>query len=369
MWEKRPTCLTPLVYQWCSTISHAIETLEPNDIPAIKQALHEYRFQYVVPHKSDTGFGTFAEAVFSHTRADCDRLCLGHTSHPDDELPQDVDYSNYACILPIVLEIGLRLAGPSRDWAALSLGHTSHHERMFDIVFSGQDDETISDAVGVWITDRNHILFGLCARYLAKSMERETAFSPRLRRVVIHALQRNWNDELTASGSEVIYLLNRLKVGMDDVGDGKEWIRLLVGVIRSSPGLERLSLHHWDLLYNMMLIKEIAGGFLPVDVEVVKFLEEAEDWERMEVWIVTMWWPPYNWFDEEMEDIEQVTLKLLSQRPSLLPKLKIVSRGNSSRPTRLNSKRYATRCERIHSLRRSPRRCKFLLGPTTATLF
>jgi hypothetical protein len=91
-------------------------------------------------------------------------------------------------------------------------------------------------------------------------------------------------------------------------------------VIRSSPGLERLSLHHWDLLYKLILVTEIAGGFLPRDVKVMKSLEEAEEWEKLEVWVVTMWWPPYNWFDGEMQDIEQATLKLLSRRPSLLPR-------------------------------------------------
>jgi pyruvate-formate lyase-activating enzyme len=69
-----------------------------------------------------------------------------------------------------------------------------------------------------------------------------------------------------------------------------------------------------------MLVTEIAGGFLPCDVEVMKLLEEAKEWEKLEVWIVTMWWPPYNWFDEEMEDIAQATLNLLSQRPSVLPR-------------------------------------------------
>jgi hypothetical protein len=319
-WEKRPLYLTPIAYQWCSTISRAIEALEPSDIPAIKQALHEHRFQYVTPHNPNTPFVTFAEAVFSHVGADCDHLRLSDTSHPADELQQDTDFSDYACILPVALEIGFRLAGPSRDWATLSLGHTPHHEWMLEIVFLGEDDETIADAVGVWLVDRNHVLPGLCARYIAKRMERDAPFSPRLRRVVIHALQRNWNSELAASGLEVVHLLNRLKVSTDDVKDGKEWIRLLVGVIRSLPGLERLSLHHWDLLYKLMLVTEIAGGFLPRDVEVMKSLEEAEEWEKLEVWVVTMWWPPYNWFDGDMEDIKRATLKLLSRRPSLLPR-------------------------------------------------
>ena len=319
-WEKRPMCLTPIAYQWFSTISQTIKALEPNDVPAIKQALHEYRLQYAVPHNPDTGFGTFAEAVFSHTGADCDHLRLGDASHQADEFPQDMEFSDYACILPVALEIGFRFAAPSRDWTTLSLGHIPHPEWMFDIVFSGEDDETIADAVGVWLADRNHIPPGLCARYLAERMKRETPFSPRLRRAVIRALQRNWSGELSASESEVVNLLNRLKVDPDDVEDGKEWIRLLVGVIRSPPGLEGLSLHHWDLLYKLMLVTEIAGGFLPCDVEVMRSLEGSEDWEKLEVWIVTMWWPPYNWFDEEMEGIGRVTLKLLSRRPSLLPR-------------------------------------------------
>lgn len=319
-WEQRPMCLTPIAYQWCSTISQAIETLEPDDIPAIKQALHKYRTQYVVPSNPDTGFGTFAEAVFSHIGADCDHLRLGDTSDLGDELPPDVDFSDYACILPVALEIGFRFAGPNHDWATLNLEHTPHHEWVFGIVFSGEDDETIADAVGVWLADRDHILPGLSGRYLAKRIGRDAPLSSRLRRVVIHALQRNWRSELMASGLEVVHLLNRLKVGMDDVDDRKEWIRLLVGVIRSPPGLEGLSLDHWNLLRKLMLVTEIAGGFLPRDVEVMKLLEEVEDWEKLEAWIVTMWWPPYNWFDGEMEDIEKATLKLLHRRPSLLPK-------------------------------------------------
>jgi hypothetical protein len=243
-WEKRPMCLTPIAYQWCSAISQAIETLESNDIPAIKQALHEYRIEYTAPHNPNPRFETFAEAIFSHIGADCDHLRLGNTSRTSSDLPQDLDFSEYACILPVALEIGFRHASPNRDWEILSLGHTPHHEWMFEIMFSGEDDETIADAVGVWITGRNHVLPGLCARYLTKRIERDIPFSSRLRRTLINAIQRNWQSELTASGLEVVHLLNRLKVTIDDVKDEKEWIRLLIGAIRSSPGLEILSPHH-----------------------------------------------------------------------------------------------------------------------------
>lgn len=290
-WEKRPMYLTPLVYQWCSAISQVIGRLEPDDMDTMKEELHKCRTQYVVPHNPGTRYGAFAEAVFSSIGADCDYLRPGATSRPADELPQEPELADYAHLLPISLEIGFRLADPSRDWDALDLEHTPHHEWIFEIIFSGEDDETTADALGVWLADREHMLPGLCSRYLAKRMERDVPFSPRLRQVVIHALQRNWNNELAASAPDVVRLLNSLDVNVEDVKGRKEWTRLLIGVIRSPPGLEGLSPHHWDLLYKLILVTDIVGGFAHRDAEVMKVLEEAGDWEKLEVWIVTLWWP------------------------------------------------------------------------------
>ena len=53
----------------------------------------------------------------------------------------------------------------------------------------------------------------------------------------------------------------------------------------------------------------------------MKFLEEAEDWERLEIWMSVVWkspLPPGSSMDKPMEDIERLTLKLLSRRPSAL---------------------------------------------------
>ena len=350
-WEKRPMCLTPIAYQWCSAISQVIKRLEPSDIPAIKQAMHEYRIQYVVPHSPGTRFGTFAEAVFSHIGADFNHLRSGDTSHPADELPQDLELDDYAHILPVALEIGFRLADPSRDWAALSLDHTPHHEWMFEIVFSSEDDEIIAYAVGVWLADRDNVPPGLCARYFAKRMERDAPISPTLRRAAILALQRNWNSELTASAPEVVRLLNRLNVSTGDVMDGKEWTRILVRVIRSPPGLEGLSSHYWDLLYELILVTDIVGGFMPRDVEVMRSLEEAEDWDRLEAWIVTLWWPPYNWFYEAMENVEQVTLKLLTRRPSLLTRFEDRAAGKL---VKTHKEKLREICEKVRADLRLP---------------
>ena len=318
-WEKRPVFLTPMAYQWCSAISQAIERLEPNDIPSVRDAVHLYRYQYVNHNNPHIRSGAIPESLFSHIGADCDHLRSSDTSHPTDEPPQDLDFVDYAQVLPVALEIGFRLAAPSRDWSALGLDHTPHHEWMFEVLFSSEDDEIIADAVGVWLVDRDHKLPGLCARYLAKRMERDTPFSPRLRRMAIDAVQRNWHGELTASELETLRLLDLLNVGVDDVNDGKEWVRLLIGAVRSPTGLERLSPSYWDLLYKLVLVTDIVGGFVQRDVEVMRLLDEAGDWEKLEVWMVSLWWPPYNWFDGAMQDIEQVTLKLLSRRSSLLP--------------------------------------------------
>jgi len=50
-------------------------------------------------------------------------------------------------------------------------------------------------------------------------------------------------------------------------------------------------------------------------MEGMRSLEEAEDWEKLGVWMVAMWSGVPT--SEPMENIEEVTFKLLLQRPSV----------------------------------------------------
>ena len=56
----------------------------------------------------------------------------------------------------------------------------------------------------------------------------------------------------------------------------------------------------------------------------MRLLEEAEDWGKLEVWMVVVWLSVPVLFGTRtpklVEDIERVALKLFSLRPSVLPR-------------------------------------------------
>ena len=130
-WEKMPACLTPMAYEWCSTISEVTEGLRQGGM----------RINEV--HRGQCFFDLDME--------------LAHVEpvHPDNSRshgrPLGQDHEECVDLILRTLEVGFRLADISRGRPALGLNHTSHHDRMFEAVFSCDDDHVIADAVGVWI--------------------------------------------------------------------------------------------------------------------------------------------------------------------------------------------------------------------------
>lgn len=155
---------------------------------------------------------------------------------------------------------------------------------MFKVAFSSDDNEVIADAVGVWIVDGGFPVS--CTRYLARRRERDEPFSPRLRRVVVCAIVRIWRSELKVSGPGTIRLLDHLSVGMGNIVDKEKWGELLVNAIYCPMGPESLSLHYWHLL---LLLGVPAADLESRGMGVAKLLEEVQDWEKLEVWIVIAW--------------------------------------------------------------------------------
>jgi len=303
-WEKRPAYLTPMAYQWCSAISEAARRFVPDEIPTSLPDQLRVILQYQWRLRPQDGLPNTAESGFSQVGSHRDPVHLDGTSLHSHRHPQRLTPPMYAHLLFITLDIGFRRVTPSRDQSVLHLDHTSHHEWVFETAFSSDDDDVIADA--------------MCARYLAKRVEWDIPFSPRLQLASIHTIERIWRDELRVSGLDTVRWLNHLNIDADDVMDGKGWARVLVGVIRSPTGLESLSSHHWHLLDKLVASKH----FLTLeshDMEVMGSLEKAEDWEKLEVWMVAMWSgvPTY----EPIEGLEEVTFKLLSRRPSVFPRL------------------------------------------------
>jgi hypothetical protein len=333
-WEKRPVYLTPMAYQWCSAISEAAGRLgvgePPVEPPSWKQIQYlpdqlslriEHRLRFQPRDLAHLGFSEVAEEGFSVVGPGCDPVRMDNTSDHTHICPQDLIPFHYVRLLPVILEIGFRLAGPGHGGLAL---HTFHREWTFKGAFSNWDDESIADAATVWIIGGDQTPPGSFVRYFAEHMGRSTPFSPRLRQVAIRVIERFWCSELEASELEIVRLLDRLAVDVGDIVEKYPWVQLLVGVIRLSAGPESLSSHYWRLLGKLVQAEGYAVRLAPRDVEVMRLLEGAGDWERLEDWTVVVWLsePQYN----SMEDVKQVTLKLLLQRPSALARFENVCR-------------------------------------------
>jgi len=312
-WEKRPAYLTPMAYQWCSAISKAARRLIPDEIPTSLPYQLRHILQYQRRLRPQDGLPITAESGFSQVGSRFDPVRLDGTSLHSHRHPQRLTPPMYAHLLFITLEIGFRRVTSSHDQSVLHLDRTSHHEWVFETAFSSDDDGVIADVVCVWSVSDDNTPPGSCARYLAERVEDDTPFSPRLQQASIRAIECIWRNELGVSGLDTVRWLNRLNIGVDDVADGKSWVQVLVGVIRSPTGLERLSSHHWHLLDKVVASKHFLGLKLR-DTEVMRSLEKAEDWEKLGIWMVAVWSGVPG--SESMEGIEEVTLKLLSRRTS-----------------------------------------------------
>jgi len=316
-WEKRPPYLTPIAYRWCSAISEVAGRLSPREVTINLSYRQGYflRYQIRLRPQDLTGLPEDAEEGFSEVGPGRDPL--DSTSHHSRRRPQRLTPRMYKHLLFITLEIGFRHVTPSRGQSALHLDHTSHHKWVFETSFSSNDDDILADAVCIWTISNNSTLPGSCASYLAGRVGSDTPFSPRLQQVSICAIERIWRNELEVSGLDTVRWLNHLNILTDDVVDGESWAQLLVEVMRSPLGLESLSPHHWRLLDKLVASNHFLG-LESHDMEVMRSLEKAEDWEKLGVWMAAVWSGIPE--SESMEGIEEVTLKLLSRRSSAFPR-------------------------------------------------
>ena len=331
-WEKRPTSLIRMAYQWCSAISEAAGRLglgelpiDPPPMPRLQSfpdhLIRQIHLRLRLRLRPQDGAEEFeiAEESFSDVGPGCDPARVDNASDHTHTCPQDLIPFYYARLLPAILEIGFRLAGPGHDGLALDLNHTSHHGRVFELAFSSHNDEVIADAVSLWIVGGDPAPPGSFAGHFAKRVDRSRPFSPRLRQVIIHAIELINYNALEVLGLEPIRLLNHLNVDADDMVKEYVWVRLLAGVICLPAGLESLSPHYWCLLDKLSLGTNFYGTPGLRGAELMRSLEEAEDWEKLEVSMVVIWQSiPSLTPTSLMEDVERVTLKLLSRRPSAL---------------------------------------------------
>jgi hypothetical protein len=273
-WGARPVYLVPMAYRWCSAISEKI--------------------------REHGGYELTSEG-----------------------LPR-LQYSNhYVHLLSNSLAIAFRHIG-SNSFPPIPLSHAHDHEWMLDAIFTTEDDDLIADAVCVWIVDPKVTPPGSCTRRLLRLTERSQPFSPRLRSTISLAVHELMHYDLEATGPEFVRLLNILEVGVDDM-DGKNWraVQLVIGVLHSPVGRDYLSSHYWLLLRSLISMGPYPrqafrgnGG----EGVVMKSLEETQDWDKLETWMLYVWWSWHTSRSPTTEDIERITLTLFRQRPSAIPK-------------------------------------------------
>lgn len=204
---------------------------------------------------------------------------------------------------------------------------------MLEAIFSSHDDEVIADGVCMWVAGGSRTLAGSYSPYLAKRAKRDKPFSPRLRVMSIYAIERIRYGELGVSDLETVRLLNHLNVDVGDMGEGHDWPGFLMDVVHSPAGFESLSTHYWYLLYWLSLAWDPPVRFESRDMGLVTSLEEAEQWEKLEVWVAIAWQSLSHWYLSRAlaTNIEEATLRLLLRQPSAFPRFEHLSDSGALR--------------------------------------
>ena len=320
-WEKRPECLTQMVFQWCSTISDVVGRLRPGETQIEPPYYLEFCAEHNVRLRPQDIVGAcsiLAATLFSAVRSDRD-------SGGSDATHSQVQYSLprvlYEYLLSILLEVGFRLAGIDTRFGNIHPDDTSHHNWIFETAFSSDDDEMVADAVRMWITSTSRTSLGSFARHFTKRLEKDRPLSEGLRKPIIRVVERIWDSGPWESGPETVRLLSCLNANLDGLGEYQR-VDLLGCVVRGPGGLE-LSLPYWGLLDELVVVEGNYWDPESGDWDIMRALWEAEYWEKLEVWMLVMW-KSLLWYGtpESMEDIQRVTLDLLSRRPLALQRFK-----------------------------------------------
>ena len=336
-WGKRPECLTRMVYQWCSTISEAVKVLRPGETRIGPSRLLRRYVRNNVRHRPQDPENRLATNSFFTVRSNRDSAGSDAThAQARHSLPQDL----YEYLLSILLEVGFRLAKNDDTWAHIL--PDDHHELIFETAFSSDDDQVVADALRMWITSGACTSLGSFSRYFTMRLERDNPFPRELQQLIMCVIVQFWMSERRESGPEIVHLLNRLnantgwswsheqvdlgsygQVDLGSYGQVDLVTDCLMGLVRDAvrgPGGLALLPYYWPLLDRFVVVEGNHWDLESGDWDVMRALREAEDWEKLEVWMLVMWKSLLRYATSEpsMEDIRKVTLELLLHRRSAL---------------------------------------------------
>ena len=207
------------------------------------------------------------------------------------------------------LKLGFRHLDPRQQNLGVTLTHTEHHRVLVDVVFWSRNSEAIADLLQAWTTKVSLFeypdeMLGLCTGRLIGRRDL-VPFSPRLRRLVIRFVEIVGYEGFEGAGVEkLIELLDHLHVTAEEMDDEYRWTSLLLGVIQSSEGAQRLSDWYWKFLVRHARSEGCSQGFgerllgfeesLPefediIFREIAYSLADAQQWGKLECWIGIQW--------------------------------------------------------------------------------
>ena len=94
---------------------------------------------------------------------------------------------------------------------------------------------------------------------------------------------------------DLVNLKNHLHVAVKDMDDQSKWAKLLLGIIRTPEGAQRLSQPYWELLVEAAILfpQSLRDG-TAYDPQITESLVQAREWRKLECWMAAVWmvWPP-----------------------------------------------------------------------------
>jgi hypothetical protein len=230
--------------------------------------------------------------------------------------------------LLVCLEIGFRHLDFQLQYVEAILTHTEHHRGLVDVVFQSQESEVIADLLHAWAKgsifhEPARTLLGFCAGHLV-GLHDLVPFSPRLRRLVIRSVRVIGYKGFEGVGAErLIGLLNHLDATVEDVDIHPQWVELLLEIVQTSEGAQRLSHRYWELLVELEILLPVwMRGEIAYNPQTMSYLIEAQEWSKLEYWMGIVWivWPPGSGGITE-EDLDHSMLLLCRRRLGAVQKL------------------------------------------------
>ena len=235
-------------------------------------------------------------------------------------------FEDWESLLFVCLELGFRHLEPRKPYVPVRLTHTEHHRGLVDAVFKSLNSEAIADFLQALtaiysLPEKANEMVSICTGHLV-GLYNLVPFSPRLRQLVIRFIEVVGYKGFEGVGVEkLVELLDHLHVTAEEMFIESKWSSLLLSVIRFSEGTQRLSHWYWEFLVELAVSgpqwlrsEDIPGP------EITKSLIDAEEWDKLECWIGTVWMS-FESAGFAEEDLEHSTLLLFHQRPGSVQRL------------------------------------------------